>query len=1181
MELDYDGAVAGVEVLMLWERGLAEIHDAVRRRLEELARTRIGGFDDIDIIISWGGNDVFGEYGYAGFTWHKSGYAVQSADVQIQARNWPAKQLEKVQSACDQVALLRKHPLVRTVTVVSGPSAEAYGLPLDYNMYMSRRLSAMEVDGLVDPFPLLVQTSRRDHLHFDDTLSSRKVVTDFWGSLTAAIVQLKRFRSVKHELAANQRKLVFDRHFHRGLCDPLLYSAASRNIKYDFSSSVSERLRTVLPEESDLIIPDGVAVDSQGELAPRDEDEEIVMNEPRISVVNSVLAFCEVPPEDELEPITEQEEALLPTTQENREQFIEAREATIMTFVADAADVVLEDSDIEKAEALGISPAEAGAVAPDAEEQGEEQRSFIQALADERQYEEGGRTDVKAMFRAGAPLPDYVADPPEQPPHVMSVEEDAFAAAHGGPAPTNYKDPNLNLTSEEVDPMFRRAERATVNATLADKAITWIDGSELPTLRSRLMTENARFALSKKLSFVLRGWALERNCGSPPFCQLDGSALLVDLLQCMNNCYWRGCATSQILDVMKNSVDKKCRFLVGIVETNASSNLTSDWWPFQIVKVKAASGHSSNVLSEGSDLRSFFAEARACQDNVFPADLSVFPQLRPQPWVTERWKRVPELLFHGAKKFSVTSILEQGLLPGGSFFPSGDGRLQPARGMTMFSKSSLWERTTNAGLRPNAEIEFIVDAQLALAEGCRFFCTPDGVVHCPDWISNRFFLAVADRCAQQIVWSNRAYEHTRKAFVDCERDGRDVFVTDVIDEAHRNGGTFYHFLVTEQEHNFGGWGPEAASARSPQWISPLRAVHVHLSNTRACFRTAPPVVCSEVIAVIPARRPEGRATLRSLSRVSDWRHNLLHNYARLCCPNCGMSNKDGFHNCPECHLEWQGKTDLLQAVNIQLAKLRAEATGRDFALSAIRLGPGVQANRVRSGGRAHASGPVVVRNTAKRLMRNQEQYGSLAGRVRADPFFSYNMFAVGITGPCLEFVETMGYMILPQGTRTSAQIAAGLGADQPSRFAVSYRPGSEVINLAKNCFVAFWDRFFHLGEYAILHIALKANGHDLTIYGVKQNLELSGTTPVTCLNQLCEFAAQEQIHYWHEGDTYKDFPVERGCHMLPPPSEPLTRGRLNDLLRGTPFASWQTRSDPSRIITILAAKAASPRGSGS
>ena len=47
------------------------------------------------------------------------------------------------------------------------------------------------------------------------------------------------------------------------------------------------------------------------------------------------------------------------------------------------------------------------------------------------------------------------------------------------------------------------------------------------------------------------------------------------------------------------------------------------------------------------------------------------------------------------------------------------------------------EPSYQLAVRPGAQVEFVIDLQVAACDGCRFFITKAGAIQLPDWMSNR------------------------------------------------------------------------------------------------------------------------------------------------------------------------------------------------------------------------------------------------------------------------------------------------------------------------------------------------------------------------------------------------------------------------------------------------------------
>ena len=100
----------------------------------------------------------------------------------------------------------------------------------------------------------------------------------------------------------------------------------------------------------------------------------------------------------------------------------------------------------------------------------------------------------------------------------------------------------------------------------------------------------------------------------------------------------------------------------------------------------------------------------------------------------------PKVAYHAAKKKNIGSAILNGLFPGGL---TTDG--SPVKPFVMFSLEPNRVRTDNEGIRENAEIEVVVDVQLAALEDVRFLKTASGCLQTPDWVSNRYITFIYNR----------------------------------------------------------------------------------------------------------------------------------------------------------------------------------------------------------------------------------------------------------------------------------------------------------------------------------------------------------------------------------------------------------------------------------------------------
>ena len=76
----------------------------------------------------------------------------------------------------------------------------------------------------------------------------------------------------------------------------------------------------------------------------------------------------------------------------------------------------------------------------------------------------------------------------------------------------------------------------------------------------------------------------------------------------------------------------------------------------------------------------------------------------------QEYENFPHKLgYHGTFQRNFANIVQYGLLPGGmSLHESG------SRAFVMLAPQPEWQRQNNAGLREKAEIEFVIDLQMAV-----------------------------------------------------------------------------------------------------------------------------------------------------------------------------------------------------------------------------------------------------------------------------------------------------------------------------------------------------------------------------------------------------------------------------------------------------------------------------------
>ena len=183
----------------------------------------------------------------------------------------------------------------------------------------------------------------------------------------------------------------------------------------------------------------------------------------------------------------------------------------------------------------------------------------------------------------------------------------------------------------------------------------------------------------------------------------------------------------------------------------------SNW---NLLKIRAVQGHNSKAINEDADPLKISIRQCALEQGWTPSFRDL-PKFGPMPCMTEVFASMPKLGYHASYWRNFEGIALNGIVPGGPT-PSGSS----GRTFAMMSLTPQWKRDSNHGIRPSAEIEFVVDLQAAALDGCRFFLTRTETLQTPDWVSNRALVYACDRHTQGIIWCYRVYESARPRIED-------------------------------------------------------------------------------------------------------------------------------------------------------------------------------------------------------------------------------------------------------------------------------------------------------------------------------------------------------------------------------------------------------------------------------
>ena len=186
-EMAKDPRLLGLSLRMSWSKGWDEILETVDSVLFELTYDPNGRQiipEGIDIILAWAGNDVYGEWGYLGFTWNKQKWLKGFEELQRQAARWAPKLQAKVEEAVEKLKILASLPHVKSMA----PSRESQWERLSrcrtrmaYDIAMQSHAEALAKAGVI-------LTDRHDHFHMEATAQNLSNTTRWYLALMSGIM---------------------------------------------------------------------------------------------------------------------------------------------------------------------------------------------------------------------------------------------------------------------------------------------------------------------------------------------------------------------------------------------------------------------------------------------------------------------------------------------------------------------------------------------------------------------------------------------------------------------------------------------------------------------------------------------------------------------------------------------------------------------------------------------------------------------------------------------------------------------------------------------------------------------------------------------------------------------------------------------------------------------------------
>ena len=181
---------------MRWGRGLNEILDAVDSEMAELRKVAC---KPAVVVISYAGNDIYGQYGLVDCEYIENERACQSQARRDAMEALLNQSIQDHYAALERLANLNKRPEIASVVVLMPVYHEAYKLPRSYGQQMLRKGELLQKKGLVvlHGTSLLKATTRYDNFHCENSDTNRNLFVRFYVAAARLGYQLWRLRACK------------------------------------------------------------------------------------------------------------------------------------------------------------------------------------------------------------------------------------------------------------------------------------------------------------------------------------------------------------------------------------------------------------------------------------------------------------------------------------------------------------------------------------------------------------------------------------------------------------------------------------------------------------------------------------------------------------------------------------------------------------------------------------------------------------------------------------------------------------------------------------------------------------------------------------------------------------------------------------------------------------------------
>ena len=728
----------------------------------------------------------------------------------------------------------------------------------------------------------------------------------------------------------------------------------------------------------------------------------------------------------------------------------------------------------------------------------------IQKLMREMQIETEKKPPVPPKARPATAEPKSTAVMPlSKKQHAMPSAAASSSSSSGLLRPTEVpgKSSGAAPIEPKQPPTPKKMPTTAIKSPPAAKAIAkseasppgrdgqfWIAGTDLPPLASDHRYLNAQKCekLGRKISFILRGFTNKPEFGTrtpnidwaPDDLSADWNEFTDALSQ-----IWTGLRMSNIFEVFKYPEDGKARYEVLIQRHNDQE--------FDILRARAIHGHWSGLMTDQIDVKDTHQAVYTFV--AWDASLTTRPKILPNDMYSDEYMNFPvKIGYHGTYMRHFADIVRNGLLPGGATLHESG-----SRAFVMMCRDPEWIRNDNAGLRERAEVEFVIDLQMAVRDGLRLFETRSGALESPDWVSNKYLIYAYQRGTAEPIWVNPVYQAFRRridsALARWNKGEGMPYTFDPSESIYSENNCMLDLLDEAENHTIAEWAPCAKDCKTPYRIAghELKEVGDEVIEHRA---TNDQLVqgfdgtFGISLCVWPSRAGK-KVPIRTRREPWHWIKQEIISYPGYHCSSCNQKYIEGMIQCPGCERRLVAQTDFSIIAEPDRLRRNAAREGREVSIIDLQPSSGLSRQRVRTSGEDESQTQKVqsTASTIRAKVLNQQKRADKLnqttpqGQFSVDPIQAHNFAKAGLSFHTVEALQRFANVRLPNPQGKGKGTGTSTWYDASGKLALLWVPGQQNIDLLTECLICFHDRFYTIDEIAVLIKAVKSNQHEFTV----------------------------------------------------------------------------------------------------